>query len=296
MDDWSVDRAVLCLISGGGAVQIEHALGCIRAIQQIHRAKFDYMMGTSAGAVVASMLMSFDQDVGKFEGTIKESPMSYWYTKNYWAAFKTLFKGKFNYIAEPDGLTKFVKKYLTRSATDRVRVAISEMGSDGKFVKAHLVPATWNAVIASMSFQNVFPPVKINGKYYADGGVNDNIPLPKYLDIEKFEHIYMILAPATPLLPSFSSLPIVDRLLDLADNTMNRELAQIEQLHFEEARNITVLKPEKWVDSASLLEWSKNFEQIEASYEFAKNELLKTDNPNQAVLPGLGDYFSGKER
>ena len=293
MDNWKIEGSTLAIISGGGAAQIENAIGCIKAIQQIHKTKFDYMMGTSAGAIVASMLMSFDQDISKFENTVLETPMNDWYEIKYWSAIKTLFKGKFNYVAKPTGIKKFVNKYLTADASNRVKVAISEMGKDGKFVKAHMVNATPDTVIASMSFQNIFPPVEIDGTYYADGGVNDNIPLPKYLDIAKYEHIYLILAPATQLLPNVSFIPVLDRLFSLADNTMNRELAQIEQLHFEEARNITVIKPEEWVDSAGLLNWSKNFSQIKESYELAKKILLKSDNPNQADLPGLQDYFTG---
>lgn len=293
MDDWNIEGSTLCCIAGGGAPQIENAIGCIKAIQQIHRTKFDYMMGTSAGAVVASMLMSFDQDVSKFEGTIKETPMREWFQYDIIAAIKTIFKSKFNYVAKPTGLEKFIYNYLTEYAAKRVMVTMSEMDNYGKFVKAHTVHACTKSVIASMSFQNIFPPVEIDGKMYGDGGVNDNIPLPKYLDIAKYGHIYLILAPATPLLPSVSAIPILDRLLSLADNTMNRELAQIEQLHFEEARNITVLKPEKWVDSAGMLKWSSNFEQINASYEYAKSVLLQSDNPNQADLPGLQDYFTG---
>ena len=293
MDDWDIENKILGIIAGGGAPQIENAIGCIKAIQQIHRTKFDYMMGTSAGAVVASMLMSFDQDIGKFEDTVIDTPMRNWFQYDYIAAIKTLFKGKFNYVARPTGLEKFIYNYLTEYASKRVMVTMSEMDNNGKFKKAHMVHASTKSVIASMSFQNIFPPVEIDGKMYADGGVNDNIPLPKYLDMAKYEHIYLILAPATPLLPSVSALPLIDRLFSLADNTMNRELAQIEQLHLEEARNITVLKPEKWVDSAGMLKWSTEFEQIDASYEYAKAELLKSDNPNQGVLPGLQDYFTG---
>ena len=32
---------------------------------------------------------------------------------------------------------------------------------------------------------------------------NENIPLPRYIDFPKYEHIYVILAPSSPLLPSF---------------------------------------------------------------------------------------------
>ena len=123
MDDWNVEGSTLLIIGGGGATVIEHALGCIKAIQQIHGAKFDYAMGTSAGAIVTSMLFSFDQDVGKFENTIKTTPMRDWFVYDYIAAITTLFKGKFNYIAKPTGLENFIYNYLTEQGAIERKVS-----------------------------------------------------------------------------------------------------------------------------------------------------------------------------
>lgn len=273
---------------------MENAIGCIKAIQQIHNVSFDEIRGTSAGAVVGAVLMSFNQDIYKFEKLIKETDINEWFTINPFNVVKSLF-GRCNHIADHTGLRNALQKYLTEDSRKKVKVAISEM-NDGKFVKAHLVEGRPLNVLASMSFQHVFPPVVIGGKEYQDGGVNDNIPTPSYLNIARYEHLYIILAPATPLLPSIPRWKFLDRLFNTIDNTMNRELAQIEQLHLEELPNVTVFKPGKWVDSAGMLKWSRNFEQIDASYELAKEILLRTDNPNQAILPGLQDYFTGGKR
>ena len=274
------------VICGGGCTQMEHAIGCIKAIQRIHNVKFDEVRGTSAGAIVGSMLMSWDQDIERFEKLIKDVPIYEWFTISPFAAIKSLFS-KSNHIADADHLAECLHKYITKESWSKVKVAISEM-DDGKFVKAHLVDGRPEHVIASMSFQHVFPPVMIDGKEYQDGGVNDNIPIPSYLDIARYEHLYIVLAPSTPLLPSIPRWKFLDRLFNTIDNTMNRELAQIEQLHLEELLNVSVLKPEKWVDSAKFLDWSENFEQIDASYELAKSVLLQSDNANQASFPALG--------
>ena len=275
-----------CVICGGGCTQLENAIGCIKAIQQIHKVKFDEIRGTSAGAIVGSVLMSFEQDLEKLENLIKETDINEWFTINPFSVVKSLF-GKSDHIADHSGLRNALQKYTTKDSWEKVKVAISEM-KDGKFVKAHLVGGRPLNVLASMSFQHVFPPVVIGGKEYQDGGVNDNIPIPTYLEIAKYEHLYIILAPATPLLPSIPRWKFLDRLFNTIDNTMNRELAQIEQLHLEELPNVSVLKPEKWVDSAKFLDWSENFEQIDASYELAKSALLQTSNANQASFPVLG--------
>ena len=266
---------------------MENAIGCIKAIQRIHKVKFDEIRGTSAGAIVGSVLMSFDQDLEKLENLIKDTDISEWFTINPFSVVKSLI-GKSDHIADHSGLRNALQKYTTKESWEKVKVAISEM-KDGKFVKAHLVGGRPLNVLASMSFQHVFPPVVIGGKEYQDGGVNDNIPIPTYLDIAKYEHLYLILAPATPLLPSIPRWKFIDRLFNTIDNTMNRELAQIEQLHLEELPNVTVFKPEKWVDSAGFLSWSKNFEQIDASYSFASDVLFEIGKENRAVFPVLGE-------
>lgn len=279
----------LLVISGGGCSHIENALGCLSAIVErgVH---FDMAFGTSAGALVASMFMSMHQDINMLTKLVKETSFTELVKICPIQALKSII-GKSNYVADNTGLKELLLSSVTTEGEDKTRVAVSKMSDDGKFAGCEMVPGRPEYVLASMSFQGVFPPVRINGQLYADGGVNDNIPLPKYMDIPKYKHIYMLLSRSSHLMPSFKKWPFVDRLLSLIDNTMNREVAQIDQLHFEEAPNITILRPDKYVDSAKFLGWSYDFEQIAYSYEYAKNKLAQAQG-YPAVFPELG-YIGG---
>ncbi len=124
-----------------------------------------------------------------------------------------------------------------------------------------------------MSFQHIFPPVKWDGMLHGDGGVNNNCPIPKVADLDKYEHIYIILAAETPLFPAIKSWPFLNKVLNLIDNTMNREFAQLRELGIAELPNVTVFQPKQWVPSASFLKWSENFSQIDASYNYALDVL-----------------------
>lgn len=273
------------IIAGGGCPQLENAIGCIKAIKQIDNVTVDEVMGVSAGAIVGSIFMSMKQDINAFEDLIVETPIIDWFTLSPWQAIKSLW-GKSNHIADNTGLKNALDKYIDPSVFDKVKVSISEM-VDGKFKQTLVVDGRPSHVLASMSFQHVFPPVKINGKFYGDGGVNDNIPLPRYVDIPKYEHLYLILAPSSPLLPSVPKWTLLDRVLRLIDDTMNRELAQVEQLHLEDLRNVTVLKPEKWEDSANFLNWSDGFIQIRKSFDYASKVLMEKKEASRATFPML---------
>lgn len=279
----------LLVISGGGCSHIENALGCLSAIVErgVH---FDMAFGTSAGALVSAMFMSMHQDIDRLIRLIKETPFYDLVRICPIQAIKSIFS-KSNYIADNTGLKEMLLSFISQEGIEKTRVSVSKMTNDGKFSGCEMAPGRPEYVLASMSFQSVFPPVRINGQLYADGGVNDNIPLPKYMDIPKYKHIYMLLSQSSHLMPSFKKWPFVDRLLSLIDNTMNREAAQIDQLHFEEAPNITILKPDKYVESAKFLGWSTDFEQIDYSREYAKNKLAQTHG-YPAVFPELG-YTGG---
>lgn len=273
----------LLVISGGGCAHIENSLGCLKALIE-SGIKFDVAHGTSAGALVSSLLMSKNQNVNSVIDMIKETDFSEWIKIKPWQAIKSIL-GKSNYFADDTGLKYALEEHITKEGCDSTYVSVSVMTDDGKFSHAKVLPGTCYAVLASMSFQGVFPPVRIDGVLHADGGVNDNIPLPRYMDIPKYKHIYMLVAPKAKLVPGCKKWTFLDKLLNIIDHTMNREAAQIEQLHFEEAPNITIIKPDSYVESAKFLGWSDNFEQIEASYEMTKAILSSPKYP--AVFPML---------
>ena len=272
MENQEIDEyGTIACISGGGAAQIENALGCIKAIVDKRGVKFDRMMGTSAGAIVASVLMSLHQNIDLMIHTVKETNIDEWYKIDPIQAIKSLF-GRSNYIADNTGLKNYLIRTITPDAIRRVSVAMTKM--DGtKAVGTATVPGTAPHVLASMAFQHIFPPVKCNGVVYTDGGIFNLCPLPCYMDLPKFKHVYIILAAKGRLMPEVGAWPILNSILSLVDDTMDRECSQIAELKFEEAPNITVIRPPEFVESSNLIRWSKDFEQIEASYLYASQVL-----------------------
>lgn len=280
VDPWEDPTGkVLCCITGGGMPVIEHAIGVIKAIQtKTYAMPFDVMMGTSAGAIVAGMFMSYNQDIVKFENLIKSVQTSAWFKICPWQAIKSVF-GLSNYVANNEGLKNFLLDNINDESVRRVRVGVTEM-PDNLVGRSLLLDGRAKHVLASMSFQKIFPPCRWGGMLYGDGGVNNLCPLPKYMDMAKYKHVYIILAPSTPLLPSTPNWPFLNELMNLIDSTMNRELEQIKELALDEAPNITVFCPEKWTDTAQFLSWSEGFEQIEASYNYALDVIEEKEKKN----------------
>lgn len=264
-------KPILCCISGGGMPHIENAIGTIKAIYAHDCCKFDEMWGTSAGALVSIMNMSYEQDIGKLEHVIKTTDLNKWFKVCPIQAMKSIF-GCSNYVADNTGLKEFLLNNVTRDAIKKVKCAVTEMPG-GYVGKSIICDGQPRHILASMSFQHIFPPVKWDGMLHGDGGVNNNCPIPKVADLDKYEHIYIILAAETPLFPAIKSWPFLNKVLNLIDNTMNREFAQLRELGIAELPNVTVFQPKQWVPSASFLKWSENFSQIDASYNYALDVL-----------------------
>jgi predicted acylesterase/phospholipase RssA len=274
-------KPVLITIGGGGMPQLENALGAIRAIQEIDLVyHFDELMGTSAGAIVASVFASLDQNLNAVEEIIRKSTPEDWFVLKKWQAIKSIF-GRSNYVADNTGLKNFLLETINKKSVDTVKVAVTSMGKYGKppvVGDTLMLPATARAVLASMSFQHIFPPVVWGGTQYGDGGVFNLIPLPKYKELQNYDHIYIIIAAQAPLFPSIKRWPFLSEVLNVIDRTMEREVAQIHELALDEAPNITVIQPPAWEKSSNFLKWSNNFEQIEASYKYAYNLLKEKRN------------------
>ena len=264
---------VLCCVSGGGMPQIESALGIIKAIYAAKFCRFDHMWGTSAGAIVSAVNMSFDQDTSRFEKVLRETDPDKWFKLKPWQAVKSIF-GLSNYVADNTGFKDFLLENVSQDAVERVRCAVTELPG-GRVGKSVMCSGQPRAVLASMSFQHVFPPVIWDGIPHGDGGVFNNIPIPSITELPKYTHVYIILAADTPLFPRFKYWPFLDSVLNLVDRTMCREVAQLEELGIGDLPNVTVLQPPEFVKSADFLHWSKDFEQIEASYNYALNVLEK---------------------
>lgn len=261
----------LAVVAGGGCPQIENAIGIIKAIYAHDFCRFDEMWGTSAGALVSAVNMSLDQNIGQFEELIKTSDMSKWFKIKPWQAVKSIF-GYSNYIADNTGLKDFLLEHITPEAVARVKCAVTEM-PDGHVGRSIMCDGQPRHVLASMSFQHVFPPVRWGGMLHGDGGVMNNCPLPKLSEISSYDRIYIILPPELPLMPRIKGWKLADRIMNLIDSTMNRETAQIREFGIGELPNVVLFQPQSFVPSVGFLKWSDRFEQIDASYNYALDVL-----------------------
>lgn len=272
-----LSKPILVCVSGGGMPQIENALGIIKAIRAVHYRKFDRMMGTSAGAIASAVCMSYDQDIDKFDATIRGSKTSDWFEIKLWQGIKSIF-GKSNYLADNTKFKNFLLNTITADAVKKIDVAVTDMGVIGgreQCAKGALVDGQPGHVLASMSFQGVFPPVVWDGHVWADGGVYNLCPLPPITEFEKYAHIYIILAATAPLFPTIKWWRFGDKILNVIDRTMEREVSQIRELQLDKLPNVTVFQPDAWTKSANFLSWSEKFEQVDASYEYALTVLKK---------------------
>lgn len=263
-------NGTLVCISGGGMPQIENAVGALKAIVE-HGYKVDVMMGTSAGALVSGLFMSYDQDINALEDVIKTTPIDKWFKFKPWQIVKSAL-GLSNYICDNTGLKDFLVETITQDTQKRVRVGIT--GYDAaKIGKSYLVDGRARHILASMSFPNVFPPVRWGGRCYCDGGVLNNCPIPRYTDLAKYKQIFIILGAGTQFFKG-SKITILDRLCNLVDKSMGGEFAQIKEMKLEEAPNIIVFQPPKYDDSCKFLGWSDGFKQIETSQRLMSAEIL----------------------
>ena len=262
-----VTGQTLVTISGGGMAQIENAIGVLRAIRDKRGDKFDMMYGTSAGAIVSSAYMSCDQDIVPVEETVRNTDPEKWFKIRPIQAIKSVFHLS-NYIADNTGFKNYLVDMITPEAIEKVRVAVTEM-PDGRVGRSLMLDGRPSHVLASMSFQKIFPPVVWDGIQHGDGGINNLCPLPKYMDIARYKHIYVILAAPSPIMPTIKKWKFLDELFEIIDRTMDRELAQIKEFALDEAPNVTVIQPPSFDPSASLLKWSDGFKQIDLSYEYA---------------------------
>jgi len=264
-------RGVHCIISGGGMPQIEHAIGTIKAIYAHELCQFDTMAGTSAGALVSSLNMSYDQHIEQLEELIKTTPVDKWFRVKPWQMLKSVV-GLSNYCVDNTGLKDFLIHAITAESIPRVQCAVTEM-VHGFVDKPILCDGQPRHVLASMSFQNIFPPVVWDGKEHADGGVFNNVPLPPFKELEEYAHVYIILPPRIDLIPSNTKWSYLNKFCNLINCSLRREIAQIYEMGVADLPNVTIFQPDKWVDSARFLNWSPKFRQIEASFDHALNVL-----------------------
>lgn len=154
------------VLSGGGIRGAAH-LGVLRAFGEVGIVP-SAISGTSAGALVGALVA---------DGRSPEE------------AFRSLkeeLKGK-RLIRRPGPASKRIEAFLRKNLRHTrfedlptplyVSATNLEKGGQHIFSSGELVPA----LMASCAIPVVFPPVKVEGEYFVDGGVSNNLPVEPFL-------------------------------------------------------------------------------------------------------------------
>jgi NTE family protein len=153
------------VLSGGGARGVCH-LGVIKALNEFG-VKFDYIAGTSAGALVGS-LYSYGYTPDEILNIISTTSF-----------FRTIrIAWTWNGLLSMEGLRTLLVKYIPIDSFSGLKIPLSVAATDIKrgrveyFSQGELI----GAILSSSCVPAVFNPYRFNGALYIDGGVLDNLP------------------------------------------------------------------------------------------------------------------------
>jgi NTE family protein len=262
-----MDRPILCIIHGGGCRQIEAATGMLKALDEAEIVINQYR-GASAGAIAAALHASGIPG-SRMEAIIRLTPVNRLFQRSAWNMLKLFIPGvKCDHIYNTTGLYAFLFHWM--DAVRCLRRVLVSVTSYPEY-ETELLPATAESVLASAAIPEVFPPIKINGKLFVDGGVLNNVPTVRIADIDAYAHIYILLCPQDS---SQKSRPWtkIGRCLQAVDETMDREVEEIKET-WSALNNVTILQPPPY--PSSLLSWSAGFGLIKHAYKYAQTELNK---------------------
>lgn len=255
-------KDTLCIIMGGGCGQLQSAAGVLQALDQAG-VTFTKYLGSSAGACIAGLHAS-SMPGAAISRLIKDTPVQKLY-KFSMPGFLGQFIGCTDYVFTTDGIYDVLCQHMTQQAQKKARVAITQHST----YKPYMVAATPVTVLASAAIPQIFNKVKIGDKYYVDGGVKNMIPVPKITQLDRYQHIYIILCPQSQY--SDPGTGLIKQAASAFLQTMDREITQIYEQGWAQLPNVTVIQPK--ADTVKLLGWSQGFQLNRLAYQYTKEYL-----------------------
>lgn len=181
------------LVLGGGGALGSYQLGVLKALmeKEVHK-EIGYVSGTSIGAINALLLMS---------------DMTFEEMEDLWTSVdnkKIYGEGRGRYKHDLNGLFSISEVYdlllenrtiseiknsqingyatLVHVPDDKVLSQINRRKMKLEIVHLNEAEDPYKVALASASIPLLFGPTKINGEYYVDGGVKDNLPIQALID------------------------------------------------------------------------------------------------------------------
>ncbi len=157
------------VLSGGGIRGAAH-LGVLRAFREAGTVP-DAISGTSAGALVGALIA--DGRTPEEANELIQDELS-----------------RPRRIRKPTLVSKRIETFLRRTLRHThfedlsiplyVSATDLEKGGQRVFSSGELLPA----LMASCAIPVVFPPVQVNGVYYVDGGISNNLPVEPFIAVK----------------------------------------------------------------------------------------------------------------
>lgn len=157
----------ICL-PGGGAAGANQA-GALAAIgETLALGDVDVICGSSVGSLNGALFLQDPKKLEEVWTSIKRRSV-YWPIPTLWSLVWNKPLRKL--------LTKEISLGTLKSRTTQLLVQATRYRDSQPFVWDQFTPGFYNILQASASIPVIFPPTKIDGEWFVDGGVSDNTPL-----------------------------------------------------------------------------------------------------------------------
>lgn len=234
-DHWLAPRTAFVLSGGGvlGAVQV----GQLRALLE-QGVTPDVCIGTSVGALNAAMIASEPtldavERIGELWRSLKTEDV--FPGSRVARVWNIVARG--DHIHSNDGIRRLIEQVPARTFEAMqipLHVCATNLAS-GKETWFTQGPLT-RAILASTALPGVFPPVSIDGALYVDGGVVNNVPISRAVELgARRIYVFTCSVPQTTMRP-------ITRPIDVLIQS------------FSHARSVRIgLDLERWSDQAEII-------------------------------------------
>jgi NTE family protein len=154
------------VLSGGGARGVSH-IGVLKALDEFG-VKLDHISGTSSGAIIGSLYAQGYKPDEIFDIVLATKLYKSMRPAWSWTGLLTL-----------EGLYEVLLKFLPENTFESLKIPVTINATDiiqGKavyFTEGELVPR----ILASCCVPAVFKPMALDGSFFVDGGLTDNLPV-----------------------------------------------------------------------------------------------------------------------
>ncbi len=225
----------------GGSIKSAFQIGCLKELIK-RDIEPDCVIGVSGGSVNGSVLLTnndLKENIKRMESLWKKIKRADVFPINFQLFYKTIYASS---IYSNKGLKQILKKMIPRDNFKYLSKKLYILSTDFSngdpvyFNKGKII----EKVLASCAIPGVYPPIKIKGKYYIDGGLSGNAGI---IQAEQLGNdIVFVLNPSTDPpkneMPSFY-LEMMRTIDSSYLNVIEREIRQLKKSKAIEIRAST---------------------------------------------------------